>query len=71
MLCIFSYAASKSLRNVGVYLLDYTLYTPGYNNFHKRVLFKKSLPDLSSALRHLMQKKNFYECNRNCCGLDL
>jgi len=32
-------------------------YTPGYNNLQKRVRFKKSLTDLSSVLRHLMQKK--------------
>ena len=71
MLCLFSYAGSKSLRNVGAHLRDYTPCTPGYNNLQKRMRFKISLTDLSSVLRHLMQKKNFHECNPNCCGLDL
>jgi len=71
VLYVFSYADIKFLRNMGVYLREYTPYTPGYNNFQKRVRFEKSLLDLSSVLRNLMQKKNFYEWNRNCCGLDL
>ena len=56
--CVYSrMQAVKSLRNVGVYLREYTPYTLSYNNLQKRVRFKKSLTDLSSVLRHSMQKQ--------------